>query len=112
MVLSETPVLALCPWRGGSLPATPLPMLRIRKPPTTIAAMPGRLRMPASVFVGGPIADRLALHPDTEPGLAHGEDHVREHDHEEQGPEGLGENRPPEPRRRVRRHPEHEQGRG
>src|SRR5215471_3077887 len=112
MVLSETAVLPLCPWGGGSLAATPLPTLMTRKPPTTITAITSRLRMPASVFIGGAVADRLALHPDAEPGPAHGEHHGREQDHDEQGPEGLGEHRPPEPRCRVRRDPELEQGRG
>src|SRR5215468_1705703 len=106
MVLSETAVLPLCPCGGGSLAATPVPTWMIRKPPTTIAAITSRLRMPASVFIGGAVADRIALHPDAEPGPAHGEPHGREQYHDEQGPERLGEHRPPEPRRRVGRHAE------
>src|SRR5215470_17396277 len=112
MVLSETAVLPLCPWRGGSLAVTALFRWMTRNPPTTIAAITSRLRMPPSLFIGGAVADRIALHPDAEPRPAHGEHHGREQDHDEQGPEGLGEHRPPEPRRRVRRHPELEQGRG
>src|SRR5215470_12555174 len=111
MVLNVTAVLPLCPWGGGSLAVIAPPARMTRKPPTTIAAITSRLRMPASMFVGGAVADRLALHPDAEPGPAHGEHHGREQDHDEQGPEGLGEHRPPEPRRRAGRHPELEQGR-
>src|SRR5712691_3432748 len=110
MVVSETAVLLLCPWGGGSLAVTALPMWMTRKPPTTIAAITSRLRMRASIFIGGAVAGRLALHPDPEPGPAHGEHHGREQDHDEQGPEGLGEHRPPEPRRRVRGDPELQQG--
>src|SRR5215471_5240642 len=112
MVWSVIAVLPLCPCGGGSLAEATLPTWMTRNPPTTIAAITSRLRMPASVFIGGAVADRLALHPDAEPGPAHGEHHGREQDHDEQGPEGLGEHRPPEPRGRVRRHPELEQGRG
>src|SRR5262252_6007524 len=103
MVLSESAVLPLCPWGGGSLPVTPLPAWTTRKAPTTIAAITSRLRMAASVIIGGAVPDCLALHPDAEPGPAHGERHRREQGHDEQGPEGLDEHRPPEPRRRVRR---------
>src|SRR5215472_10238272 len=112
MVLSESAVLPLCPWGGGSLPVTPLPAWTTRKAPTTIAAITSRLRMAASVIIGGAVPDCLALQPDAEPGPAHGERHRREQGHDEQGPERLDEHRPPEPRRRVRRHPELEQGRG
>ena len=56
MVLSETAVLPLCPWGGGSLAATPVPTWMTRKAPTTIAAITSRLRMPASVFIGGAVA--------------------------------------------------------
>src|SRR5262252_4145654 len=112
MVWSVIAVLPLCPCGGGSLAEATLPTWMTRNPPTTIAAITSRLRMPASVLIGGAVADRLALHPDAEPGLAHGEHHGSEQDHDEQGPEGWGEHRRPEPRRRVRRHPEIEQGRG
>src|SRR5579863_3315103 len=106
MVWSEIAVLPLCPWAGGSLAVTALSTWMTRKPPITIAAITSRLRMRASVFVGGAVTGRLALHPDPDPGPAHGQQHGREQDHDEQGPEGLGEHRPPEPRRRARRHPE------
>src|SRR5579859_3489619 len=106
MVLSDTAVLPLCPPGGGSLAVTALPTWMTRKPPTTIAAITSRLRMLASVFIGGAVADRLTLHPDADSGPAHGEHHGREQEHDEQGPEGLGEHRPPEPRGRVRCHPE------
>src|SRR5215471_18710027 len=112
MVLSETAVLLLCPCFGGSLAVTALSRWMTRNPPTTIAAITSRLRMPASVFIGRAVADRIALHPEAEPGPAHGEHHGREQNHDEQGPEGLGEHRPPEPRCRVRGDPELEQGRG
>src|SRR5689334_11548216 len=112
MVLSETAALLLCPWGGGSLAVTALSRWMTRNPPTTIAAITSRLRMPASVFIGGAVADRLALKPDAEPGPAHGEHHGREQDQDEQGPEGLSEHRRPEPRRRVGRDAELEQGRG
>src|SRR6266566_6934497 len=112
MVCSEIATLPLCPCGGGSLAIATLPTWMTRKPPTTIATITSRLRMRASVFIGGAVTGRLALHPDPEPGPADGEHHGHQQDQDEQGPEGLGEHRPPEPRCRVRRHPELQQGRG
>src|SRR5260370_22284677 len=111
MVLSETLVLPLCPPAGGSGAPTFLPTDRTRKAPATIATITSRLRTASSVVVGGAVTG-LALHPDADPGLAHGEDHGRQQDHDEKGPQGLGEHRPPEPRCRVRRDPELEERRG
>src|SRR5580704_11560747 len=111
MVLSEIAVLPLCPWGGGSLAVTALPTWMTRKPPTTIAAITSRVRISASRFIGGAVAGRLAFHPDADPGPAHGEHDRPEQDHDEQGPEGLGEHRPPEPRRGARRDPEFEERR-
>src|SRR6266478_5894690 len=111
MVWNVIATLLLCPCGGGSLAVATLPTWMTRKPPTTIAAITSRLRMRASVFISGAVAGRFALHPDAKPGPAHGEYHGGQQDHDEQGPEGLGEHRPPEPRCRVRRHPELQQGR-
>src|ERR1051326_7349335 len=112
MVCSVMATLPLCRPGGGSLAVTALPTWMTRKPPTTIAAITSRLRMRASVLIGGAVAGRLALDPDAETGPAHGKYHGREQDQNEQRPEGLGEHRPPEARRRIRGHPELEQGRG
>src|SRR5260370_17109334 len=111
MVLSETLVLPAGPPAGGSGAPTFLPTDRTRKAPATIATITSRLRMASSVVVGGAVTAGLALHPDADPGLAHGEDHGRQQDHDEKGPQGLGEHRPPEPPCRARPDPELEQRR-
>src|SRR5262245_16621971 len=102
MVLSDTAVLPLCPPFGGSRADTFLLRDTRRKAPATIATITSTLRMACSVVIGGAVHERIAVTPDPGAVTAHREHHGRQQDHDEQGPQGLGEHRRPEPRCRVR----------